>query len=81
MQIDSIVASNNSRKIESEIQFVRKKIDEVKSEINQLENNLQFFTNVTDDSPVMKEVYNNIKRHKESLVIWKTKLSKIKELY
>ena len=61
--------------------FIRKKIDEVKSQINQLENNLQFFTNVEDDNPLVKEVHNNIKAHKESLNLWKNKLKKIKELY
>ena len=61
--------------------FIRKKIDEIKGQINQLENNLQFFTNVNDDNPLVKEVHNNIKNHKDSLKLWKTKLSKIKELY
>jgi len=80
-KLENLSNASDSRFLDNERSYIRKKIDEVKSEINQLENNLQFFTNVTDDSPVMKEVYNNIKRHKESLVIWKTKLSKIKELY
>lgn len=71
----------NSRQLDNEQSFIRKKISEVKSEINQLENNLQFFTNVDDDNPVVKEVHNNIEKHKESLNLWKTKLKKIKELY
>ncbi|KJD35568.1 chromosome segregation protein [Tamlana sedimentorum] len=74
-------ASDDNRDLDNERAFIRKKIDEVKSQINQLENNLQFFTNVDDDNPLVKEVKNNIKAHKESLNLWKTKLSKIKELY
>ncbi|KJD33612.1 chromosome segregation protein [Tamlana nanhaiensis] len=74
-------ASEDTRDLDNERAFIRKKIDEVKSQINQLENNLQFFTNVDDDNPLVKEVKNNIKAHKESLNLWKTKLSKIKELY
>ncbi|MCB4809289.1 DUF349 domain-containing protein [Tamlana sp. 62-3] len=74
-------ASDNNRDLDNERAFIRKKIDEVKAQINQLENNLQFFTNVDDDNPLVKEVKNNIKAHKESLNLWKTKLSKIKELY
>lgn len=73
--------SDDNRNLDNERSFIRKKIDEVKSQINQLENNLQFFTNVDDDNPLVKEVHNNIKAHKESLKLWKEKLKKIKELY
>ena len=79
-KLDSIV-SDDHKDLDNERYFIRKKIDEVKSQINQLENNLQFFTNVEDDNPVVKEVKNNIKAHKENLKLWKSKLSKIKELY
>ncbi len=72
---------DDNRNLDNERSFIRKKIDEVKSQINQLENNLQFFTNVDDDNPLVKEVHNNIKTHKQALTLWKTKLSKIKELY
>jgi hypothetical protein len=71
----------DSRHLDNERAFIRKKIDEIKSQINQLENNLQFFTNVNDDNPLVKEVHSNIKNHKNTLKLWKTKLSKIKELY
>ena len=60
--------------------FIRKKIDEIKSEINQLENNLQFFSNVDDDNPLVKEVHKNISKHKEALKVWELKYSKIKKL-
>jgi hypothetical protein len=80
-KLENLSNASDSRFLDNERTFIRKKIDEVKSEINQLENNLQFFTNVADDNPVVKEVHNNINKHKESLLIWKTKLSKIKELY
>lgn len=73
--------AQDSRHLDNERTFIRKKINEIKSEINQLENNLQFFTNVDDSNPLVKEVHNNINQHKESLKLWKTKLSKIKELY
>lgn len=72
---------NNTRNLDNERAFIRKKIDEVKSQINQLENNLQFFTNVDDDNPLVKEVHNNIKAHKQALTLWKTKLSKVRNLY
>ena len=74
-------SDDNNRNLDHERSFIRKKIDEVKGQINQLENNLQFFTNVNDDNPLVKEVHNNIKTHEDSLNLWKAKLSKIKELY
>ncbi len=80
-KLENLNNAPDSRFLDNERTYIRKKIDEVKGEINQLENNLQFFTNVTDDNPVVKEVHNNIQKHKESLTIWKSKLSKIKELY
>ena len=80
-KLDNINTSEDNRNLDNERLFIRKKIDEVKSQINQLENNLQFFTNVDDDNPLVKEVHSNIKTHKESLDLWKSKLKKIKELY
>ncbi len=80
-RLGNIDTSQNTRDLDNERNFIRKKIDEVKSKINQLENNLQFFTNVDDDNPLVKEVHNNIKAHEESLQLWKNKLQKIKELY
>ncbi|TWO31827.1 DUF349 domain-containing protein [Seonamhaeicola sediminis] len=80
-KLDTLNNPEDTRNLDNERNFIRKKIDEVKSKINQLENNLQFFTNVDDDNPLVKEVRNNIKSHKESLKLWKTKLKKIKELY
>ena len=81
-KLESINTSDdNNRNLDYEHTFIRKKIDEVKSQINQLENNLQFFTNVKNDNPLVKEVNNNIKAHKESLKLWIIKLNKIKEFY
>ena len=74
-------SDDDNRNLDNERIFIRKKIDEVKGQINQLENNMQFFTNVDDDNPLVKEVHNNIKAHKQTLKLWKSKLSKIKELY
>ena len=79
-----LVSLNNaqdSRHLDNERLFIRKKINDVKSEINQLENNLQFFQNVNDENPLVQDVHKNIAKHKQELTLWKTKLSKIKELY
>ena len=61
--------------------FVKRKADEVKSEINQLENNLGFFANAKPDNPMVKEVYKNIDQQKQNLEIWKQKLQQLKALF
>ncbi|RSK40688.1 DUF349 domain-containing protein [Mangrovimonas spongiae] len=71
----------DSRHLDNERVFISKKIKEIKGEITQLENNLQFFTNVDDDNPLVKDVHKNIQKHKDELSLWKTKLQKIKKLY
>lgn len=81
-KLDSLTSSDgDTRNLDNERLFIRKKMDEVKAQINQLENNLQFFTNVDENNPLVKDVHNNIKGHKDALIIWKEKLRKIKERY
>ncbi|WP_010520116.1 DUF349 domain-containing protein [Croceivirga radicis] len=70
-------ADDNERAIGNERVFIKRKIDESKSEIRQLENNLQFFSNASEDNPLVKDVINNINRHKEALDTWKTKLKNL----
>ncbi|HEA30003.1 MAG TPA: DUF349 domain-containing protein [Leeuwenhoekiella sp.] len=80
-RISAMADRDDERQIDKERYFISKKIDEVKAEINQLENNLGFFQHVPDDNPMVKEVHNNIANHKKDLEIWKAKLTKIKTLY
>ncbi len=79
-KLSSLSNQSDDRALQNERSFIRKKIDDVKSEIRQLENNLQFFKNAKDDNPLVKEVQNNIEKHKENLEVWKAKLIKIKQL-
>ena len=66
--------------IRKERSFISRKVDEAKSEINQLENNLQFFSNSSEDNPLVKDVYKNLERHKSALAIWQAKLQKLRSL-
>ncbi|MDX1462449.1 MAG: DUF349 domain-containing protein [Marinirhabdus sp.] len=77
-KVNSMVSQEDERKLQNEHYFLSKKINEVKAEINQLENNLGFFQHVPDDNPMVVEVHKNIAKHKEELEMWKEKLSKIK---
>lgn len=79
-KINSMISQEDDRKLQNERFFISKKIEEAKNEIRQLENNLGFFQHADDDNPLVKEVRENISRHKEQLEVWKAKLSKIKSM-
>ncbi|WP_439130495.1 DUF349 domain-containing protein [Polaribacter sp.] len=78
--VDGYAADNDARKLDSEQIFVRKKIDEIVREIQQLENNLGFFSNAKDDNPLVVNVKNKVNEFKEDLAIWKQKLSYLNKL-
>ena len=80
-KLENMHIKEDQKKLDNELFFIKKRVDEAKNEINQLENNLLFFSHVDDDNPVVKEVHENIARHKEQLKTWKEKLKKIKSLY
>ena len=80
-KLESLASTDDKRLLDNEHNFLRKKIDDIKAEIIQLENNLQFFTNVDDTNPLVKDVHKNIERHKTELKTWKNKLKKVKQYY
>jgi hypothetical protein len=71
---------DNPRKIEGEIQFVRKKVDEITKEIKQLENNISFISNATDDNPLVANVKDSIVKNSSTLIVWKQKLTFLRGL-
>ena len=64
--------------INKELIVVQKKIDETKNELNQLENNLQFFAQGSEESPLVKKVHADIQKHQKSLEVLKQKKNQIK---
>ncbi len=74
-------ASDDQRLLDNEHNFIRKRIDEIQGEITQLENNLQFFSNVDSDNPLVKDVHTKIEAHKAALSTWRTKFNKVKQYY
>ncbi|WP_417355725.1 DUF349 domain-containing protein [Flavobacterium sp.] len=79
-RLEQLVDNDDTRKLENEQIFIMRKIDEVQSEILQLENNIQFISNAKDDNPFIKEIHKNIDRHKEELKTWKEKLKQIRNI-
>ena len=74
------IETNDNRRLHNETVFVQRKIDEIQSEIFQLENNVQFISNAKADNPLVKEINKNIDRHKEELKLWKEKLTQLKNI-
>ena len=78
--VDGLLATEDFRRLDSEQLFVRKKMDEVVKEMQQLENNLGFFSNAKDDNPLVLNVKNRVEEFKEDLEIWKEKLRYLRKL-
>ena len=79
-KLGQLVEADDSRKIEGEKIFIMRKIDELQSEIFQLENNIQFFTHAKKDNPLVKEVFKNIEKHKDELKTWRDKLKQLRNI-
>ena len=78
--VDAYAAEENYRKLDSEQLFVRRKIDEIVKEIQQLENNLSYISNASDDNPLVKNVKSSILGFKDDLEIWQEKLKYIQSI-
>lgn len=78
--VDGYLADNDQRKLESEQFFIRKKMDEATKEIQQLENNLGFFSNAKPDNPLVMNVKNQVTKFKEEVALWEQKLNYLKNL-
>lgn len=82
-RMDQLSENNDTRKLEGEKIFLMRKIDEIKNEIFQLENNIQFFTNTRNakkENSIVLEVRKNIEKHREEMEILKDKLKQIRNL-
>ncbi|WP_026752878.1 DUF349 domain-containing protein [Sediminibacter sp. Hel_I_10] len=80
-KLESLAQPNDTRLLDNEQNFIKKRIDELKGEINQLENNLQFFSNVDESNPLVKDVLKNIDKQKADLSTWEDKLRKVRSMY
>ena len=78
--IETYLVQQDYKKLDNEQYFIRKKIDETVREMQQLENNLGFFSNAKDDNPLVLNVRKGIQEFKDQLDVWKSKLSYIKKL-
>lgn len=72
--IERIVANGDTRKLNEEEIYISKKINEIKAEINQLENNILFINSGKKANPFLESIRKNIDTQKEILEKWKEKL-------
>lgn len=79
-KIEHLVENNDNRRLQNEAVFLQRKVDEIQSEIFQLENNVQFISNAKADNPLIKEINKNIERHKDELKLWKDKLTQLRNI-
>ena len=70
---------DDENSLNNEVLFVKRRIDEIKSEVLQLENNLGFFGNIDEKNPLVRDVIKNINHQKEALKTWENKLRELKQ--
>ena len=78
--IDAFLEQKDVRKLDNEQLFIKRKVDDLTKEIKQLENNISFISNASDDNPLVRNVYKNIETYTKDLKIWQRKLAYIRQL-
>ena len=71
---------NNERLINNEHKSLRKKTEEIKGELNQLENNLDFFSESSTKNPLLVEVNNKINELTSKKLFVESKLKLLKSM-
>ena len=73
----SINRQGESRKGNSEEQILRRKISDLQNESIQFENNLEYFTDSSNDNPLFKDVSSKLTAINDKIEVFKKKLNKI----
>lgn len=79
-KVESLVQDGNKAKFYAEMDFIRRKIDEINHDVQQLKNNIEFFTTASAESPLVRDVNKKIERETQNLNQWKEKLSYIRSI-
>ncbi len=72
---------NDERLINDEHNSLRKKIDDISSELNQLENNLDFFSDSSSNNPLLIEVNNKINELSAKKITLESKIKQLKSSF
>jgi len=76
--IELCCLKSNLEELQIKIDFYKKTIDGLQNEINQLENNLEFFSQSSTESPLLKEVTEKLNQLTTKSFLWKERLNKLK---
>lgn len=72
--VDQLKATGNARQLDDEIRKTKKTIEDLEREINQLDNNVNFFANADKNNPLLKDVYRQIEEKRTKLTEAEIKL-------
>ncbi|QHC85041.1 hypothetical protein AS589_09770 [Empedobacter brevis] len=72
--VNKVKSGNNENLLDDEIRKTRKAIEDLEKEINQLDNNVHFFSNADENSPLLKDVYRQIDEKRKKLTEAEIKL-------
>ena len=77
-EIELHCLKNKSKELQEKINFYMKDIDSLQNEINQLENNFEFFSQSSANSPLLKDVSEKLNRLTSKLFVFKERMNQIK---
>ena len=77
---DLLLLKDNKEGLNKEHILLKKKIDESKTKLIQLENNLAFFSTTSSESPMVQDVNAKIKKLNDQIEHWGNKVKQIKTL-
>lgn len=72
-KFDLLTTQEDINAIQKERMRIREKVNQLKDQTRQLENNLQFFANAKDDNPLVNNVLKDIEQHNEAIQGWNEK--------
>ena len=72
-KFDLLTTQEDVNAIQKERMRIREKVNQLKDQTRQLENNLQFFANAKDDNPLVNNVLKEIQQHNEAIQGWNEK--------
>ena len=74
------LSKDNSEEINKKIQFIKRKISDLEVESNQIQNNLEFFSNSSSENPLFKNISSKIESINEKVEFWRHRLRKFKKV-
>lgn len=73
-KMDAMTDGQDDRQLAHERSHIRKQIDDAQKELNQLENNMSFFSSSNPNNPLLKEAEKNIRKQKEQIELLQEKM-------